>query len=137
LPDRILLSQLDFNKMLVHVDQCYPEEACGILAGSKERVSRVIPVENELHSQVEFRMKPVELLNALLWIEDQGLEMIAYYHSHPDGPSFPSQTDIRQFMYPGAAVLIIIKSLSHWGINGFMIEGEFFKTIPVVQDQET
>jgi proteasome lid subunit RPN8/RPN11 len=39
--------------------------------------------------------------------EDAGLELLAIYHSHPQGPEGPSETDIAMATYPEATYIII------------------------------
>jgi proteasome lid subunit RPN8/RPN11 len=38
--------------------------------------------------------------------EDAGLELVAIYHSHPQGPEGPSETDIERAGYPQAVYII-------------------------------
>lgn len=108
--------------------QCVPEEACGLIAGIGERSQAFLPVTNELHNSSAFRMDPQEQLNAFLWIESQSLEMMAVFHTHPNGPEVPSATDLAEFFYPG--VLSVI-----WtpvSMRAFYIQPSGFTEIPVV-----
>jgi len=43
----------------------------------------------------------------MLAMEAEGLELIAIYHSHPDGPARPSATDVANAYYPDTVQLII------------------------------
>ena len=92
--------------MLAQVRAALPEEACGILAGLNGVVTRVLPITNSLHSPVRFRMDAQEQLEALLWLEENQLELLAIYHSHPAGPERPSPTDVEEFAYAPALTLI-------------------------------
>jgi proteasome lid subunit RPN8/RPN11 len=108
--------------------QCLPEEACGLIAGARERSQAFLPVTNELHNPSAFRMDPQEQLNAFLWIESQSLELMAVFHTHPNGPEVPSATDLAEFFYPG--VLSVI-----WtpvSMRAFYILQSGFSEIPVV-----
>jgi proteasome lid subunit RPN8/RPN11 len=60
-------------------------EVCGIVAGTGEHAIRVFPIAN-VHAEPERRyvMDPRGQLEAYRAIEDAGLEVVAYYHSHPD-----------------------------------------------------
>ena len=93
--------------MLAHAGGLWPEEACGLLAGRDGRAVRLYPVENSLHSPVAYEMEPVQQIKAMLAMEAEGLELIAIYHSHPDGPARPSATDIAAAYYPDAVQLIL------------------------------
>ncbi len=92
---------------MARVAALYPEEACGLLGGRYGRAVRLYPIENVLHSPVAYEMEPLQQIRAMVAIEDEGLELLAIYHSHPDGPARPSATDVAQAYYPESAQLII------------------------------
>ena len=123
--------------MISHVDRWLPEEACGILAGRNETVKAVRLITNQAHSPVRFYMEPVELLHALEWIEQQQYELIAIFHSHPNGPEFPSPTDIREFNYPGTAVIILSRTELNWKIKAFMIEENQYEEIRLISNENS
>ena len=96
-----------------------------------------LPVENMLHSPVRFQMEPSAQFKALLNIEEAGQELLAIFHSHPTGPARPSETDVAEFYYPGALVLIASPtevpvselasgaiSAGIWQIFGFQIDNQ-------------
>ncbi len=108
--------------ILEHVLQCFPEEACGLLGGYGSIVKRIIPVTNRLHSPVRFYMEPSELLKALEALEEEGLELVGIFHSHPHGPSVPSETDLREFAYPESLMVIISPQGKDWQLRAFEID---------------
>lgn len=120
-PTPFYLPQPLWHEMLAHTRACLPEEACGLVGGQPLdpahpqnpspsqpgfRPMVFLPVENELHSPVRFRMAPAAQLKAFYWLEEHGLELSAIYHSHPQGPRHPSQTDLAEFAYPGVLMLL-------------------------------
>ncbi len=109
------------EEMIDYVDQRVPLEACGLLAGHKNQAELMIGVLNQAQSPVRFVMDPYEQLQAFDWIESQGLDLVAIFHSHPTGPETVSPTDIAEAAY---AVVHIV--LSHqagaWHARGFWIE---------------
>jgi proteasome lid subunit RPN8/RPN11 len=124
------------NELIVemknHVNRCLPEEGCGILAGLNGAVKAVLPITNQAHSAVRFYVDPVELLHAFNWIEINESELTAIFHSHPNGPETPSETDIRNFFYPGVATIILSKSKTKWQVRAFMIDGDTYKEIRLI-----
>src|SRR5690606_24265006 len=80
---------------------------CGLLAGLEGRVRCLYPIENRLHSAVAYEMEPHQQLQAMLEMEEAGLQLLAIYHSHPTGPQTPSATDVDQSYYPGVAYIIV------------------------------
>lgn len=135
--DSINIESEIIELMINHVDLWFPEEACGLLAGSNETVKTVLPVTNQAHSSVRFYMEPVELLHALEWIEQQQFELIAIFHSHPNGPEFPSPTDIREYNYPGTAVIILSKAELIWKTRAFMIKENQYKEIKLILNENS
>lgn len=94
------------NLLTAHASACYPEEACGLVGGKNGHGERFIPVTNQLHSPVEFKMNPQEQLNAMLALEKDEMEIVAIFHSHPKGPAGPSLTDLQRHYYLEASLLI-------------------------------
>jgi len=109
--DEIHLSAALHEEMIRQADAGYPEEVCGLLAGSIDgRIGsavRLYPVENGLHSTVAYEMEPLAQVRAMIAIESEGLELVGIYHSHPTGPASPSPSDVAQAWYPDAAQIII------------------------------
>jgi proteasome lid subunit RPN8/RPN11 len=118
---QLILSKQHWREMLEHVDRQVPLEACGLLAGKNERVEKVILVRNQAHSPVRFVMDPYEQLQAFDWIESNGLELLAIFHSHPAGPETASVTDIAEAAYE-VVHLIWSRQEAHWQTRGFWIE---------------
>lgn len=96
-----------YRQMIAHVRDARPEEACGLIAGLGDRAVAIYPVENRLHSPVEYEMEPVAQVQAMLALEDEGYELIGIYHSHPHSPAVPSATDLARSYYPDAQYVII------------------------------
>jgi [CysO sulfur-carrier protein]-S-L-cysteine hydrolase len=139
--EQLVIPEQYWQAMLDHVQNCFPEEACGLAGGiidSSARVSEVLLVENMLHSPVRFRMHPAEQLRAFSTLEDHGLELVAIFHSHPTGPEIPSATDVSEFFYPGVISLIFSRSqeTGGWRGRGFIIEPGEIREVPLVHDLE-
>jgi len=107
--------------MLHHVDSHIPLEACGLLAGTDNRVEKVIEVRNQAQSPVRFVMDPYEQLKACDWIESNGLDLLGIFHSHPAGPETASATDIAEAAYEVVHV-IWSRFEDQWQARGFWIE---------------
>lgn len=119
------------RKMLRHVRSVLPEEACGFLAGIGSSVSAAIPVTNHLHSPVRFIMEPMEQLKAMQWIEQNALEILAIYHSHPSGPAVPSATDLAEHAFPDAFCVVCSPSGSRWHVRCFKMERSLFEELSI------
>ncbi|HMD89067.1 MAG TPA: M67 family metallopeptidase [Anaerolineaceae bacterium] len=127
-----MLSLEHWQQMLQHVRSWFPEEACGLIGGKQNRAKQIIPIENELHSPVRFRMKPEQQLNGFLTLEQAGLDLIGIYHSHPTGPDYPSETDRLEYAYPGTVYLIVSLNNMEWKVRGFQLDDKKVIEIPVI-----
>ena len=108
-----------------------PFEACGLVGGKQQRVLDIFPIANALHSPVRFRMEPAEQVRVVLDLEGRGWDMLAIYHSHPNGPDHPSPTDLMEAAYPEAANLIWTFQTGEWLCRGFLISKNHFTEIPI------
>jgi proteasome lid subunit RPN8/RPN11 len=128
--DRLVLTKLQWEEMQRQVAAEAPLESCGLLAGKGEVVQRVIGVPNALNSATRYRFDPYAQLAAFEQIDQDGLEILAIYHSHPKGPPHPSPTDMQEASYP---VVYVIWSPENdgWQARGFWIESGSFKDVPL------
>lgn len=121
--NEIRLSRPLYNQMIAHLQTHYPLEACGILAGNDDEMTALYEIDNILESPVAFKMDPQQQLRAMLAIEEQGQEMLAFFHSHPQGPERPSATDIAQAAYPDTTnVIVSLQNRDAPTTRAFMIE---------------
>lgn len=105
--DELRLTSGLIEEMLAHATAHYPEETCGLLGGRDGQAMLFIPIENDLHSTVAYRMEPQQQVQAMLAIDAAGMEIVAIYHSHPGGPARPSATDVVEANYPDSTQIII------------------------------
>lgn len=92
--------------MLAHARSDLPCEACGLLGGRGDELLRFVPCRNALASPRRYEISPEEILAAERRFADEGLELRGIFHSHPEGPARPSDTDLREAAYPKAVYLI-------------------------------
>ena len=98
---RITRAQLDAIR--AHALSGYPFEVCGVLVGRNgeprraARVERVVSAVNREQEapRVRYQIAPEDLIRITREARDLGCEIIGYYHSHPDHPARPSETDRR------------------------------------------
>lgn len=95
-----------------HAAATYPDECCGILlgreAGGERVVERLLAIENEwdeVERRRRFLIQPRDLLRAEREGRLTGLDVLGFYHSHPDAPARPSEFD-REHAWPWYTYLI-------------------------------
>ncbi len=109
-----------------HGEAMYPEECCGLLLGKSSpegnHVQALFPVQNRHAEQRERRytIAPADYLAAERAARQQGLDVVGFYHSHPDHPAQPSATDLAEATFPGYTYVIVsvqqgqAKELTAW-----------------------
>lgn len=86
--------------MLAHAREGYPFEVCGVFLGRPglpARVEEAVPAVNrETESpRVRYQIAPEDLIRIQREARGKGLDIVGFYHSHPDHPARPSETDRR------------------------------------------
>lgn len=116
------IPQSIINDMLAHAKEGYPHEVCGLITGKENLPSRIFRMSNIDKSSVSYMMDPAEQFRAFKEIRNEGLELLAIYHSHPTSPSYPSQTDVRLAFYPEAVYVIVsLQKVGNPDVKGFRI----------------
>lgn len=95
-----------------HRDDAYPQEAVGILCSNGD----AYPLINQARSGQRFEVSETLVKEAIGWLEKQGQQPIAVYHSHPTSASSPSGRDVSMMMnMPGALSIIVgIDDIAAW-----------------------
>ena len=113
---RIAEKQLD--DIRAHGVRDYPYECCGLLLGRYETdaktVSETYPISNareESAKRNRFLIAPEELMRGERYARDRDLEVVGFYHSHPDSPAVPSQYDL-EHAWPTYSYIIVSTRVS-------------------------
>ena len=88
----------------------YPAECCGVLAGHPGEIKHVlqlIPMQNRRTDDPHrYLIAPEDLLRTMTEIRRSDLEVLGYYHSHPDHPAAPSAFDT-EHAWPWYSYIIV------------------------------
>lgn len=101
------------NTIVQDATGAYPDECCGFLLGREDEngrriITQALVVNNakEGDKRRRFVIAPQDYLQAEQYAESKQLILLGVYHSHPDHPAVPSETD-RQAAQPFFSYLII------------------------------
>jgi len=110
-PGRLIIPVTLAREMEASLRRALPQEGCGLLAGKREEGGAAIAVRyvagtNLDASPLRYTMDPAQVARAFDEFERDGLSLVAIAHSHPEGPARPSPTDLREYHYPDALMLV-------------------------------
>jgi proteasome lid subunit RPN8/RPN11 len=110
----IQIAAQHWNEIARHGERDYPHECCGLLLGSfasdgTKNVAETYAISNareEAAKRNRFLITPEELLRGERYAVARQLEIVGFYHSHPDHPAAPSQYD-RDHAWPVYSYVIV------------------------------
>jgi len=106
------------EKIRAHGVETYPNECCGALfgrdssgtegAGRPREILGVFPLVNrrEDSPRNRFSVSARDVIRAEKAAIESGLELIGWYHSHPDHPARPSEYD-REHAWPWYSYILV------------------------------
>lgn len=103
----LYIPQAFLDEIIAHASREYPLECCGLLAGKYNKIIKVFPMKNTEKSPSSYFMDPAEQYQVFQQMEEEELELLAIYHSHPHSIAYPSQKDIDLAYYPDTFQIII------------------------------
>ena len=96
-----------------HAQKDYPYECCGILLGKFENgektVTQVLEILNEKEDENKhnrYLIPSSKILETELYAIKNGLDIVGFYHSHPDHSAIPSAYDVEHAL-PVYSYLIV------------------------------
>jgi proteasome lid subunit RPN8/RPN11 len=109
--------QLDMqlqNQISSHGERDYPWECCGLVLGRFVSANLKIASETFMISNAReesakrnrFLITPEELLRGEKYAAKKQLDVIGFYHSHPDHPAVPSEYD-REHAWPTFSYIVV------------------------------
>lgn len=112
----IKIAEAQLNEIREHGVRDYPYECCGLLLGRYRENGKVVmetyPISNareESAKRNRFLITPEELMRGERYARDHDLEVVGFYHSHPDSPAVPSNYDL-EHAWPTYSYIIVSTS---------------------------
>ena len=119
-----------YNELRAHGEETYPHECCGILLGKSDSdnitVATLLRAGNTRTDSAHnrYNIAPQELIAAQRQARKSGLDIVGFYHSHPDHPAQWSPTDFAEAHWFGCAyVITAIEKGKAQITNSFLLTG--------------
>jgi len=128
----IQLKKNQRDEIARHAERDYPYECCGLLLGSFEAgglksISEIYPISNAREEKAKrnrFLIRPVELLRGEQYASERGLDVIGFYHSHPDHPAVPSHYDLEHAWPVYSYIVVSVKSEAAGDLRSWEMESD-------------
>ena len=115
----IALEEQHKDEMREHGERDYPFECCGLMLGrfdnSRKQVVETYPISNareEAAKRNRFLIRPEELMRGEKYAREKGLDVVGFYHSHPDDVAVPSQYDL-EHAWPTYSYIVVAVEKGH------------------------
>jgi proteasome lid subunit RPN8/RPN11 len=115
------------EQIRAHGAETYPHECCGALLGRDKEpreIAGLFPLINRRDDSPRnrFSVTAQDVLDAEKAARQQGLDVVGWYHSHPDHPARPSEYD-REHAWPWYSYIIVSvaqgqpQDMTSWRLN--------------------
>jgi proteasome lid subunit RPN8/RPN11 len=119
-----------YDQLRHHGEETYPHECCGILLGKSTdadlHVTEILRAGNTRTDSAHnrYNIAPQELIAAQRQARKSDLDIVGFYHSHPDHPAQYSPTDFAEAHWFGCAYVITAIEKGHAALtNSFLLTG--------------
>ena len=96
----LLVGAVQAKEMIHDALSTFPDECCGFMFGYEEAnsdrvVTKVLPVFNSAteNKKRRFVIAPKDYMSAERFAEENNVQFLGIYHSHPNHPAIPSEHD--------------------------------------------
>jgi proteasome lid subunit RPN8/RPN11 len=127
----------DYEALRAHGEESYPNECCGVLLGKNiagegnsaaamNHVSQIVRAGNTRTDSAHnrYNIAPQELVKIQRQARGLGLDIVGFYHSHPDHPAQWSKTDFAEAHWLGCSYVITgIEQGKAATTNSFLLRG--------------
>ena len=124
------LNEQVYDAIRRHGEESYPYECCGVLLG--QSVNGVNEVEDAVRAgnvrtdsaRNRYQIAPQELIKIQRQGRERGMDVVGFYHSHPDHPARWSKTDFAEAHWLGCSyVITAVEEGVAQSTNSFLLTG--------------
>jgi proteasome lid subunit RPN8/RPN11 len=113
-----------------HGERTYPHECCGVLLGRSSEDGNAVEAAIEAgntrtdSAHNRYNIAPQELIRIQRQGRERGLDIVGFYHSHPDHPAQWSKTDFEEAHWIGCSYVITsVEQGTAKVTNAFLLRG--------------
>ena len=107
------------SEIRAHGERDYPFECCGLLIGrfkdDRKVVAETYAISNAREEEAKrnrFLIRPEELMRGEKHARENNLDVVGFYHSHPDDRAVPSKYDL-DHAWPSYSYIVVAVEKGH------------------------
>lgn len=128
----MILPQDVETAILAHAVKAVPEECCGLLVGTRNRIVEAVPARNIAEDSLSrYVIDPADHFAAMRDARRRSLDVIGAYHSHPRSAAMPSPVDAAQGF--GDFIFVIAGLVPAPQVTGWTWSDGNFMPLPLVR----
>ena len=115
----IIVEDQQLSEMRAHGERDYPFECCGLMLGrfdaDRKSVVETYAISNAREEEAKrnrFLIRPEELMRGEKYAREKHLDVVGFYHSHPDEPAVPSRYDL-EHAWPTYSYIVVSVAQGH------------------------
>ena len=134
------ISRAALEAIQAHGADGYPNEICGFMLGPKGdgEVTEVRPARNIIveRARDRYEIDPRDHIRTQREADAAGLDIVGYYHSHPDHPAQASRFDTERAWAGYVYLIVSVQDGEPVAANAFVadMDGGPFRPEPLVVD---
>ncbi len=115
-----------FEAIQAHGSEGYPDEICGLMLGNDHVVTDVRRARNIIveRSRDRYEIDPLDQIRIQREADAAGLDVVGYYHSHPDHPAQASRFDTERAWAGYVYVIVSIEKGKPVDANAFVADAD-------------
>ncbi len=128
----ISLPATNREEIIAHAERDYPHECGGLLLGhfdaeTGKRVTETMPMENTADLETRhdrILIEPRDVMRAERYAREKGIDIIGYYHSHPDDEAIPSQFDLDHALPVWSYIIVSVRDRKAVDLRSWEMEND-------------
>jgi proteasome lid subunit RPN8/RPN11 len=129
--EMIELAAEQITEMREHAERDYPFECCGLLLGKfhaeRKTVAQTYAISNAREEEAKrnrFLIRPEELMKGERYAREHGVEVVGFYHSHPDDRAVPSQYDLEHAWPTYSYIVVAVEQGAASDLRSWVMESD-------------
>jgi proteasome lid subunit RPN8/RPN11 len=128
----LYLTEEHVKQIKAHGERTFPHECGGMLIGhfadeGRKEIVELLPMENAMNEAEQHNrvlILPRDVLRAERYAREKKLDVVGYYHSHPDSAAIPSQFDLDHALPVWSYIIVSVEKGKAVDVRSWQMEND-------------